>query len=96
MVLTTASIACSLIHQTMPTDKPTTAKTSNPKHGVITSVRLSVETSEHLSRDLRTTRVEGIDSIGQFVRKLVVDYVNGKLVYTNPAHRREPLATSPA
>jgi hypothetical protein len=40
--------------------------------------------------------VEGIDSIGQFVRKLVVDYVNGKLAYTNPAHRREPLATSPA
>ena len=54
----------------------------------IVSFRLREEESASIKRDLQQHPIPGIKSFKQFTRKLLLDYVQGKLVYINPYDKR--------
>jgi hypothetical protein len=61
-----------------------------PNHGKIVSFRIRTPVYETLIKDLRTTPVEGISSVSQLIRKILLDYAGGRLKYTSADGRKQP------
>jgi len=53
----------------------------------VIAFRIPDETGDELDKSAETTPVPGVRSGNQLARKLVLDFVHGKLIYLNPIDR---------
>lgn len=59
--------------------------------------RLPTSRSEQLDAQFKKLPIVGIDSVNLFARKIVIDYLLGRLVYLDPRSREDnPLVTQTA
>jgi len=57
--------------------------TPNDKHNIV-MFRLKTETLRNMGEVLTREPIIGVRSTNQFARKIVKDFMEGRLVYTNP------------
>lgn len=60
---------------------------SKERKDTVMSFRVPSASKEWLAKDLAASPIVAVPSANRFCRKIVLDYISGKLVYTNPADR---------